>query len=132
MEDILDRVAAMLGHKFTLTRLAHYVGGTSRLRDLADTLKRATAARASASFHETTFGRCPTGAPHKALICREAPCLTTPMARWEPSTWGFAEYIEEGRPGKSATNGLLRSWSDLDRTGCLAAHLAALDRALDF
>ena len=130
MEDTLDRVAAMLSHKSNSSMLGYYVGRASRHRDLADALKWATTAT-RASFYETTSGRCTTGVSPVALTCHKAAYLTAPMARWEQSTWDFAEFIEAARRGMSANGGLLRTWSDLDRIGSLAAHLAALDRTLD-
>lgn len=113
MKDMFDRIAAQLGHKST-SMLKYYVGGAAR-----------------ASFHGTTLGRCPTGSSSDAQTCHKAPCPTSPMALFEPAVWDFAEYIQANRREKAVTNGLVRSWSDLDRTGALAAHLAALDRTLD-
>jgi len=52
-------------------------------------------------------------------------------ARWDPSVWDLTEYIQTNCREKSAADGVVRSWSDLDRTGALAAHLAALDQTLD-
>ncbi|WP_028201429.1 hypothetical protein [Burkholderia pseudomallei] len=129
MEDTFDRVKTMLGHKSPLSTLAYYAGVTSHDKDAASAKKHALMARAF--FLQMTTGMRLAESLREASAVHEAPCITASMVRYEPSTWDFSEYMEATRSQMPAADGLLRRWSDLDRTGTLAAHLAALDGTLD-
>lgn len=72
-------------------------------------------------FRETSMGICPS---RSRKTYKSRPCLTAPMARWEPSTWDVSDEMVESAQPSMASN-LVRCWSDLDRTSQLAAHLAA-------
>jgi hypothetical protein len=127
MKHPVDDVAVMLGHRST-AMLAFYVDSATSRCEMESVLKRAMAANGRVGAQEVTSGTCPAA---EVATYRDVPCLTSPMARREPSVWDVSEYIEAERRGKSAGCGLQRSWSELDRTGSLAAHLNALDRSLD-
>lgn len=113
MEATLDRVAAMLGHRPN-SSLEFYV------RDAKQ-----------AAFRGIALELWRTCQFPGGQTCNEARRRASPLALFEPGGWDFAENIQTARLEQAATNGLLRSWSDLDRTGALAAHLAALDRTLE-
>ncbi|MGF6288656.1 hypothetical protein QFZ98_000489 [Paraburkholderia youngii] len=54
-------------------------------------------------------------------------CLSAGMLPVKPSALNLSQYVQEARRRTLISRGLLRDWSDLDRTQALAAHLAALD-----
>lgn len=80
------------------------------------------------SASETRLGRCLTGSRNQK--CHAEPCFSAPMSLWDPSVWDISAYVTPVNCRSSVTPGLLRGWSDLDRTGALVAHLAALDEEL--
>jgi hypothetical protein len=78
---------------------------------------------------ETTWGTC-RSEQHRCRFPPEQPCLSASMSRWEPSIWDLSQYGRAAGRRPPDACGLLRGWSDLDRTGALAAHLTALDEEL--
>lgn len=64
-------------------------------------------------------GECPSDLSHSLL-----PCVNCQVAVASPA------HHQKVYGSNMKAYGLLREWQDLDRTGALTAHLAALDRSL--
>ncbi len=110
-------LAAQLGHASQVMADHFYV--SPRVRDLQAAQIRA---------FMVTAGTCPLDAGGRT--CDLQPCLSAPMLLpVKPPVLNPVQY-EGSRLRTSIARGLLRSWSDLDRSEALAGHLAALEEQL--